>query len=176
MLFLIQKFTAISRFASEKYCALCVCFSRKVVFSLPKEVVSYFIPSSDLPLLPPHTLASLFIDKRHHNPRKCLTNTPHPHAYSSVCGHPGVFLPTCCPARGLPLLDDQPSHPLSPCQGTFLVFSPPSVSRVFPTRVQTCFGPVLSRGTFHTDGNILIHMVLYGGHQLPAAVGHLKCG
>ena len=84
-----------------------------------------------------HILPPFSLTKDSHNPRKCLTNTPHPHAYSSVCGHPGVFLPTCCPARGLPLLDDQPSHPLSPCQGTFLVFSPPSVSRVFPTRVQT---------------------------------------
>lgn len=132
-------------------------FSSKVVFSLPKEVVSYLLPSSGLPLLPLHTSCLPF----HWQKTATVKEVPHhhPHAYSPVCGHPHVFLPTCCPARGSPLLEDQPSHPLSPCQGTFLVFSPPSVSRVFPISVQTCFGSVLSRGTFHTDGNILICVV-----------------
>lgn len=154
-------------------CIVCLFLQESCVFAPQGScfLLYSFLRSPSSPAT--HILPPFSLTKDSHNPRKCLTNTPHPHAYSSVCGHPGVFLPTCCPTRGLPLLDDQPSHPLSPCQGTFLVFSPPSVSRVFPTRVQTCFGPVLSRGTFHTDGNILIHMVLYGGHQLPAAVGHL---
>ena len=104
MLFLIQKFTAISRFASEKYCALCVCFSRKVVFSLPKEVVSYFIPSSDLPLLPPHTSCLPFHWQKTATIQESASPTPPTPTPTVLCVATPVFsflpvvLPEACPS------------------------------------------------------------------------------
>lgn len=118
MLFLIQKFTAVSASLLRKYCALCIHFSSKVVFSLPRKLFpTFFLPQ--VSLFSPDTSCLLFIDKRQPQSQE----GPHhrPHAYSPVCGHPHVFLPTCCPARAAP-----PGGPdiLSPftLSETFLVF------------------------------------------------------
>lgn len=129
MLFPIQMFTAASSFSVK-------CFALFVVCVLTPQG-SYFIPSP-----PPEHISPPFslIEEK---PRPRTAPSPH-HTYSALCSGPWCPFSTVSLDGQFLLLSyqrltppgDHPSLLPSPHQETFLILSPPSLPRLFPTSTQ----------------------------------------
>ena len=156
-------------------CIVCLFLQESCVFTPQGScfLLSSFLRSPSSPAT--HILLPFSLTKDSHSPRSASPTLPTLTPTVPCVATPVFsFLPVVLP-EALPSWTTSHHIPFHLVREHFLL-SPLHLSLGSFLSVQTCFGPVLSHGTFHTDGNILICMVLYGGHQLPAAVGHLKCG